>query len=539
MSRSAPRQDGGRKNGTAGDRDELLPAIKPRQGRSKRDADGDWPSNEWDELSDVDYWAELAADKPLNATLPAEQPRRQDRSGSRTDASVPGARGDRDRGRPGREARQRDAALQPDQALVPVTGRKIDQAPAGGNDDLMRSGSRHATLGRTEQLHAVPQGPGFDRDGLPGRHGMRADDDPLTSPSFPRIAADDSRSYSRARRAAADESHPSGADYPGVGADYARPAADPYGSLPTSSTVPSYPIPAADSAGGYQGSAAGYPPPASPMPAMPPPAAPLPASAAPAGSGGYGIPGGSAPGSYSGTGSYPAPADPGQSGYQIPGGASPGSYLPAAAAGPGGYSGETVVRGSYQPPTQDPASFGPVGPDSGGYQSPLSGFSGTGLGDHAPAAATASYAYPADMADYRADRADLPGGYPQPAAQPAAQSSAPYADPGSFTGPHPQPDSSYLSGAYGGHESGFHSSLPAQPEAGYPVYPAPVAVGHGSPYPPAGGPLPGHSPGYEDPYQQAPYDQAGYQPSAPQPGYAGADPYAADPYGYSGYGGGR
>jgi len=537
VSRSAPRQDGGRKNGTAGDRDELLPAIKPRQGRSKRDADGDWPSNEWDELSDVDYWAELAADRPLNATLPAEQQRRQDRSGSRTDASVPGARSDRDRARPGREARQRDAALQPDQALVPVTGRKIDQAPADGNDDLMRSGSRRATLGRTEQLHAVPQGPGFGRDGLPARHGMRADDDPLTSPSFPRIAADDSRSYGRARRAAADESHPSGpapagrvldgstqphsypapaahvaqpaangADYLGVGAEYARPAADPYGSLPTSSTVPSYPIPAADGAGGYQGSAAGYPMPASPMPA-----------------------------SYSGTGRYPAPADPGQSGYQVPGGSSPGSYLPAAAAGPGGYGGESVVRGSYQPPAQDPASFGPLGPDSGGYHSPLSGFSGDGLGDYAPAAATASYAYPADMADYRADRADLPGGYPQPAAQP----SAPYADPGSVSAPHPQPDSSYLGGAYGGHESGFHSSLPARSEAGYPVYPAPVAVGHSSPYPAAAGQLPGRSPGYQDPYQQAPYDQAGYQPPAPQPGYAGADPYAADPYGYSGYGEGR
>jgi len=35
----------------------------------------DWPTTDWDALSDVDYWAELAADKPLSTTAqPAGQP---------------------------------------------------------------------------------------------------------------------------------------------------------------------------------------------------------------------------------------------------------------------------------------------------------------------------------------------------------------------------------------------------------------------------------------------------------------------------------
>src|SRR6516164_9066555 len=34
--------------------------------RGKRDDDDDWPSSEWDKLSDEQYWAELSADKPLS-----------------------------------------------------------------------------------------------------------------------------------------------------------------------------------------------------------------------------------------------------------------------------------------------------------------------------------------------------------------------------------------------------------------------------------------------------------------------------------------
>ena len=38
------------------------------------DDDDDWPSTEWDKLSDEQYWAELSADKPLATTARSAQP---------------------------------------------------------------------------------------------------------------------------------------------------------------------------------------------------------------------------------------------------------------------------------------------------------------------------------------------------------------------------------------------------------------------------------------------------------------------------------
>jgi hypothetical protein len=42
--------------------------------RGKRDNDDDWPSTEWDKLSDEQYWAELSADKPLAAMAKPSRP---------------------------------------------------------------------------------------------------------------------------------------------------------------------------------------------------------------------------------------------------------------------------------------------------------------------------------------------------------------------------------------------------------------------------------------------------------------------------------
>src|SRR6266516_7496283 len=42
--------------------------------RGKRDDDDDWPSSEWDKLSDEQYWAELSADKPLSAMTRPSRP---------------------------------------------------------------------------------------------------------------------------------------------------------------------------------------------------------------------------------------------------------------------------------------------------------------------------------------------------------------------------------------------------------------------------------------------------------------------------------
>src|SRR5439155_3688102 len=42
--------------------------------RGKRDDDDDWPSSEWDKLSDEQYWAELSADKPLSTMARPSRP---------------------------------------------------------------------------------------------------------------------------------------------------------------------------------------------------------------------------------------------------------------------------------------------------------------------------------------------------------------------------------------------------------------------------------------------------------------------------------
>jgi hypothetical protein len=51
--------------------------------RGKRNNDGDWPTTEWDELSDEQYWAELSADKPLAAMA------RPSRTASKSGAKAP------------------------------------------------------------------------------------------------------------------------------------------------------------------------------------------------------------------------------------------------------------------------------------------------------------------------------------------------------------------------------------------------------------------------------------------------------------------
>src|SRR5690348_6901383 len=51
------------------------PSSKSRsRQRGKRDDDDDWPSSEWDKLSDEQYWAELSADKLLSAMARPSRP---------------------------------------------------------------------------------------------------------------------------------------------------------------------------------------------------------------------------------------------------------------------------------------------------------------------------------------------------------------------------------------------------------------------------------------------------------------------------------
>ena len=76
-------------------------ATRPARGR--RNDDGDWPSTEWDKLSDADYWKEVASDKPLVTTARVAQPAPEPRSAppalSRETAS--------------RDSAGRDTAIQP------------------------------------------------------------------------------------------------------------------------------------------------------------------------------------------------------------------------------------------------------------------------------------------------------------------------------------------------------------------------------------------------------------------------------------------
>ncbi len=231
-------------------------AASARGGRGKSD---DMSGKDWDSLSDVDYWAELASDKPLTTTAqPAAQPAGQ------------AARSER----PQREPDRRDAD-QPDSRKAPRPA-----AAASGRGEVPGRADESTALLPVRRRPAAGPRP----EGIPGRypesrprreqpaapdHGVAAlarlgnsngarpapdDDDPLTSPSFPAIRADDSRSYRRTGRPrAAEPEYQAPGGYPaqapqypaggGVGQDgYAAgyapaqppvPAGNPYGSYVT------------------------------------------------------------------------------------------------------------------------------------------------------------------------------------------------------------------------------------------------------------------------------------------------------------------
>jgi len=94
---------------------------RPRQ-RGKRDDDDDWPSTEWDKLSDEQYWAELSADKPLAAM--AKPSRRA--SGPAAKAPV---NGHANRAAEPSGAREPRAARPPAPPAREVPGRKENTQP--------------------------------------------------------------------------------------------------------------------------------------------------------------------------------------------------------------------------------------------------------------------------------------------------------------------------------------------------------------------------------------------------------------------------
>ena len=261
-------------------------APAPARTRRRSGDSSQWDSSEWEKLSDVDYWAELAAQKPLTTTTAQPSPPRPaaQRDGAAAGPgqdleretlaarnSVPGGVPRRDpvTGLPVRGPQPADAGLaaaagRPDFVPAPVPGAGAQdhpRPPAAPNGDRGSShrqppASRNGDRGRASRQRppAAPvsepgqrflDAPGRDpgryldvgpaslpmpaiRDVPPARQGrprdippavpaaaappaapspparreqphVPLDDDPLTSPSFPKVPASDSRSYRNGR----------------------------------------------------------------------------------------------------------------------------------------------------------------------------------------------------------------------------------------------------------------------------------------------------------------------------------------------------
>jgi len=502
-SRGNPRLDdrglGDRRDDSAQSRrDDLLPPVRPRQGRGKRDGDGEWPSSEWDELSDVDYWAEVASDKPLTTTAqpaaPADRPGRPD---ARRDADSAPARDSR----PGSGAQSDTGSKLPSRSSRPhsYAGQVPVAAPVGPVSEPGAAGPRRPgalSVPSSEPTLAMLASMGPKSDGSPAAGA--ADDDPLTSPSFPRIAADDSRSYRRSR------SETRGQDARGQDAR-GQDARGPDGH---------------GQAGHRQGASAqtqqlsGYPAGPSGKPGTGPDNPGQRSSTPP---GGYSWPTGNGPdyaaasvadpyrsvpsGSSSQSG-YPIPASPADSGgYRVPG---PGGH-PAPAAAGGGYP--AAATGSYPAPDPGKApapASGAAGGNpvtaSGGYLPPVSGGRDVYPADavtraySAPAAAATGYqaglatgysdpvsaSYPVPAPDH--------GGYPSASSSGVLPQSAPPVSagypPGPGPGAYPAPEVGGYSagGASGTYSTARTSPVPAEPPLSYPGYGSAGLPGGSSPY---------------------------------------------------------
>ena len=145
------------------------------KGRSrKRDDDDDWPSMEWDKLTDEQYWAQLSSDKPLapaaRTARPASEPRPPAGEPTRSAASRNGHA--RSAGQPtAPHARSRDL---PGEAASPSARRRRPEAAPRREDTASRRtqpGKRHPGARRP---HPAGAGPGT---GPPARgHGAAARD---------------------------------------------------------------------------------------------------------------------------------------------------------------------------------------------------------------------------------------------------------------------------------------------------------------------------------------------------------------------------
>src|SRR5262245_46826367 len=374
------------KNGSKPDA-ELLPALKPRQSKNKRESEGDWPSNEWDELSDVDYWAELASDKPFTAPAPPEAPRRERRD----------ARADRD-------------VRQDSRTGADAITKQMSRAPREADSGILPA-ARHTDLpaDRPAAPRTADPRPAIDED------------DPLTSPSFPRVASDDSRSYRRSRSARSADPRYDG----GRGPDSSRlsngngrtpddlspypsmPPVEPVNGFDSATTTRRHALPAA-SADHYGSS----------LPSAP-------AYQTPDTS--YGAPDG-ANGRYSQAepGGYPAASYPS---------AASGSYPQANGSPSGDYQSLPPAPDSYWPELS-------AASHQGGAAYEMTGYDRTG-----------SHALPPSPASYGNGAADRANGYQG------------YSGPTSASGSHRRPEPSYPDANYQAYD-GYGTAAPQPPGYG-------------------------------------------------------------------------
>jgi len=492
------------------------------KGRSRKRDDDDWPSMEWDKLTDEQYWAQLSSDKPLAATTartaqPASEPRppagaarpASSRNGHARPASggpkpPPAAQPTAPHARPRDLADRKPASPQREAAAGrQAASRREEQAPRREPVSRREAAQREAV---TQRLPARPrpQPPAtaaprndtpvpFRPDTTPtppaGQPSLAMltslasgpagalDDDPLTSPSFSQPTAD-SRSYRRSNGQTDAGGAAARADDP--------PAAAGYGS-------------GAHAMAGYGGN--GYP------------------------SNGY-------PGNGHANGDAPANGAPPRraqvsGAYQVPSYADPGyAYAPGGpAASPAAAAQPTAVTTQPVAAAQPVAATGPAGATqpAGWYSAPThtpaqgNPSQGNPYGSYVEPTPAASYPSipPAGYQDRQADAGFpvYPGdhrGYAEPAYDPAQ------------TVRYPQPSGNGAAGPPG------PSSPPAHPAdaggfpqpGGYPEADYADDGGYGNGYP-------SQAP-YADSYGNA---TSGYVPSYP------ADGYPADQYGQDGYGG--
>jgi hypothetical protein len=407
-------------------------SARARRVRNRPPGDSsEWDSSEWDKLSDIDYWTELASDKPLTTTAqpaaqapPAPPATDRDAETAALRGPVPGGavpegmvtrevpRRDPVTGLPVRgypqpsgaepaddvlaDARLADAGLvdtvlgvpglagppatRADYAAAPVpSGPAPDQVrgPAGRDDfaaAALRAGAAQDQLRPLAEprlpvpKHAgPPEFPGPARRAEPSRPPVDPDDDPLTSPSFPKIPASDSRSYRNGEADTPAGGSPAPARHLAPTqqfTSYGPPAPQRPAARHASGQ---HPVPANVGGDTDRTNPNGYPPDplldGNPYPPPAPSAPDAPAPAAPLASG-SGNPYGSYVTSDSQAAAFSYDAYPAMPGHGY------GPYLPAAVPGDAGHA----ATGYWQPAAPDyPPGAGAPGYQDGPAQAPDAG----------------------------------------------------------------------------------------------------------------------------------------------------------------------